>query len=148
MNCQPGDLAVVVEAYNPNNIGLILRVLHSHPNQKALLIEPGDHIWTAQSHQPQTYDVEGALVYRTVGPVPDSYLQPIRGYPLGRDIAEGVKEAIKAYEVSLKAQGASVNANRQASNAKPPAPIKPAKPIRRRSVRAGSNSKAQRADPG
>ena len=62
MNCQPGDLAVVVEAYNPNNIGLILRVLHSHPNQKALFIEPGDHIWTAQSHQPQTYDVEGALV--------------------------------------------------------------------------------------
>jgi hypothetical protein len=148
MNCQPGDLAVVVEAYNPNNIGLILRVLHSHPNQKALLIEPGDHIWTAQSHQPQTYDVEGALVYRTVGPVPDSYLQPIRGYPLGRDIADGVQEAIKAYEESLKALDASVNANGQVSNAKSPAPIKPVKSIRRRSVKAVSNSKGQRNEPG
>jgi hypothetical protein len=92
MNCKPGDLAVVVEAYNPSNIGSIVRVLRSHPNQSVIAIEPGDHIWTMEATHPQAYEVEGELVYRSSGPVPDSYLRPIRGYSLGRDIADGLSQ--------------------------------------------------------
>ena len=53
MNCKPGDLAVVVDAYNPTNIGSILRILRTHEDQAALLIEPGDHIWTMVATHPQ-----------------------------------------------------------------------------------------------
>ena len=121
MNCKPSDLAIVVDAYNPCNIGSILRVIKSHRSQLALLVEPGDHIWMVQATHPQAYERGQKIVWRTKGPVPDSVLQPIRGYPLGRDIAEGVSEAIKDYEESLKGPGASVIANGQASNEKSPA---------------------------
>ena len=90
MNCKPGDLAVVVDAYNPTNIGSILRILRTHEDQAALLIEPGDHIWTMVATHPQAYEQNGEIHYLISGPVPDSVLRPIRGLPLGRDIAEGL----------------------------------------------------------
>lgn len=79
MNCKPGDLAVVVKAHNPCNIGSILRVLHSHPNQSALITDPTDHIWMIEATHPQAYEINGVIAYYNRGPVPDSYLRPIRG---------------------------------------------------------------------
>ena len=35
-----GDLAITVEAFNPTNIGSIVRVLHKHQNQSALICSP------------------------------------------------------------------------------------------------------------
>ena len=37
LNCKPGDLAVVITAHNPENIGTILRVIKKHHNQDALV---------------------------------------------------------------------------------------------------------------
>ncbi|MFM7800628.1 MAG: hypothetical protein ACKO69_00530 [Limnohabitans sp.] len=134
MNCRPGDLAVVVEAYNPSNIGSIVRVLRSHPNQKVLVTEPGDHIWTMEATHPQAYEVDGALVYRSSGPVPDSYLRPIRGYPLGRDIADGVPAAIAEFEASQAAAERAIHkANLAAKAARQ---SRRGKTIRRRSVKS------------
>jgi hypothetical protein len=96
MNCKPGDLAIVVDAYNPCNIGSILRVIKSHHNQRALSIETGDHIWTVQATHPQAYEKGQKIIWRIKGPVPDSVLRPIRGLPLGRDIAEGLKDFLKS----------------------------------------------------
>jgi len=96
MNCKPGDLAIVVDAYNPCNIGSILKVLKTHRNQRELLVEPGDHIWMVQATHPQAYEIGQKIVWRTKGPVPDSFLRPIRGLPLGRDIAEGLKDLLKS----------------------------------------------------
>ena len=79
MNCKPGDLAIVVDAHNPCNIGSILRILKSHRNQTSLLIEPGDHIWLVQATHPQAYERGQKIIYRMKGPVPDSVLRPIRG---------------------------------------------------------------------
>jgi hypothetical protein len=131
MNCQPGDLAIVVEAYNPSNIGSIVRVLRSHPNQSVIAIEPGDHIWSMQATHPQAYEIKGKLVYRSSGPVPDSYLRPIRGYPLGRDIAEGVLEAVKSYEAAQRNASLVNTAQANARHSK-----RTGKTIRRRSVRS------------
>jgi hypothetical protein len=39
LNCRPGDLAITVDAYNPVNIGSIVRVLHKHHNQSALIVD-------------------------------------------------------------------------------------------------------------
>ena len=92
MNCKPGDLAIVVDAHNPCNIGSILRVLKTHRNQKSLLIEPGDHIWLVQATHPQAYEKGQKIIYRMKGQVPDSVLRPIRGLPPER--SEGIKNGL------------------------------------------------------
>ena len=47
LNCKPGDLAVVITAHNPENIGTIVRVIKKHHNQNALVDFKGSHIWMA-----------------------------------------------------------------------------------------------------
>ena len=44
LNCKPGDLAVVITAHNPENIGTIVRVIKKHHNQNALVDFKGSHI--------------------------------------------------------------------------------------------------------
>lgn len=88
--CSAGDLAVIVYAYNTVNIGAIVRVLALHPNQRQIQSHPVDILWTCQATRPMTYSVGDKRCKRKTGPVPDSYLQPIRGEPLGMDIAVGV----------------------------------------------------------
>ncbi len=89
-NCKPGDLAIVVDAYNPANIGTIVRVIRVHPNQGAMCKEPEDLLWFASAPRPMSYDVGGKIILRKKGPVPESLLRPIRGGPLGADIASGI----------------------------------------------------------
>ena len=43
-----------------------------------------------------SYDVDGKIILRKKGPVPDSLLRPIRGYPLGADIALGTTKPTSA----------------------------------------------------
>ena len=90
-NCQVGDLAIIIDAWNPENIGAIVRVIAAHPDQTALWKEPIDFLWTCVSPQPLTYERDGKLNYRTIGPSPDSRLRPIRGVPLAVDIADGIE---------------------------------------------------------
>jgi hypothetical protein len=85
LNCKPGDLAVIVTAYNLENIGTILRVLKTHKNQKAVLTDKEDHIWLAVAPRPMTYEVSGKLIRRKRGAVPDSVLRPIRGLPFSQE---------------------------------------------------------------
>ena len=95
-NCKPGDLALIVDAYNPENIGTILKVIKPHWNQRALTIEAGDFLWTAEAPRQMTYArSNGKLYFRKKGPVPDSLLRPIRGNPLGADLATGVKKFVE-----------------------------------------------------
>lgn len=85
--CYPGDLAVVIEAYNADNIGTIVKVVCLHPDQRELLVPPTDTLWTVEARHLMTYDYGGKKRGKRIGPVPDSYLQPIRGEPMGQDIA-------------------------------------------------------------
>ncbi len=85
MNCEPGDLAIVVNAVNPINIGTIVKVLHSHQNQKSLFVAADDHIWMVSAPQAMTYTVGDKQVLRKLGPVNDNCLKPIRG--LRSDVA-------------------------------------------------------------
>ena len=81
LNCKPGDLAIVVTAHNPENIGTILRVLKKHHNQNALFDYTGAHICMAEAPRPMVYDVGGKIVRMRKGAVPDAILRPIRGLP-------------------------------------------------------------------
>jgi len=107
LNCQPGDLAITVEAYNAINIGSVVRVLHKHHNQSALVVEPDDFLWYVEAAHYLTYSRGLKFTRRKRGAAPDSYLRPIRGEPLGKDFAVQDIESIdrqeskqRAYEVT------------------------------------------------
>ena len=92
LNCRPGDMAIIVEAFIPVNVGAIVKVIGKHRNQKVICASPEEFIWLIEAPHPLTYEVKGKLVRKLKGGAPDSGLQPIRGLPLGRDISEGVRE--------------------------------------------------------
>ena len=77
--CKPGDLAIVVEAYNPCNIGTIVHVIGLYSGKSRICAPEGDVIWLAQASQPMTYSDPSKLSRRRRGPIPDSQLRPIRG---------------------------------------------------------------------
>ena len=79
--CKPGDLAIVVEAYNPCNLGTIVHVIGLYSGKTGICAPEGDVIWLAQASQPMTYAAPSKLSRRSRGPIPDSQLRPIRGQP-------------------------------------------------------------------
>ena len=95
LNCKPGDLAVVITAHNPENIGTIVRVIKKHHNQNALVDFKGSHIWMAEAPRPMLYDVGGKMVRRRKGAVPDAILRPIRGLPANDEICATKTEMYK-----------------------------------------------------
>ena len=102
LNCRPGDLAITVEAFNPINIGSIVRVLHKHHNQSALSVEPDDFLWYVEAAHYLTYSKGEKVFRRKRGAAPDSYLRAIRGNPLGQDIAVQVIESLDRQEGKLR----------------------------------------------
>jgi hypothetical protein len=80
-NCKPGDLAIVVQAYNACNVGTIVKVLRLSGDQEALYTPGAYLIWIVEAAHLLTYDHSGVLKTERTGPVPDSYLRPIRGNP-------------------------------------------------------------------
>ena len=82
VRCRPGDLALVVDAINPENIGQIVEVLSAATGRPFKLKEQG-HAW--QVRCPGGYAglhysySDGRVVVHNEGPALDSALQPIRG---------------------------------------------------------------------
>ena len=103
LNCRAGDLAVIVDAFTPENIGMFVKVLGKHRNQSACPAE--DVIWLVQATQPMRYEKLGKITHKRKGPVPDTWLYPIRGYPLGWDPAIGVCESLDKKEGKLTKSG-------------------------------------------
>jgi hypothetical protein len=95
LNCKPGDLAVIVDAYNPENIGTFVKVLKAHKNQFDLVKPEGDVLWLVEASRPMSYDVSGRINKRKKGVAPDSSIRPIRGITEFADIAvENFKQEI------------------------------------------------------
>ena len=90
LNCNVGDLAVIVDAYNPENIGTFVRVINPHHNQGAIAKHEDDLLWLVKGSKSLIYDRNGKKVKRRKGAAPDSVLRPIRGLYEGKDIADGV----------------------------------------------------------
>jgi hypothetical protein len=83
--CRPGDLAVIVFAENEQNIGLVVHVLRRHSGRGRLALKDKGPLWSVTCAQPMTYTLGGKYIFRTRGPVPDAYMQPIRGGPVPVD---------------------------------------------------------------
>jgi hypothetical protein len=85
MNCKPGDLAVIVRAVHPENVGCLVHVLGPSGENAAknLTHHRGEVLWLVQAQRPlrTTFYLAGVPV--DVKPtdttnMPDSHLRPIR----------------------------------------------------------------------
>lgn len=79
--CKPGDLAVVVQAQNSSNLGLIVRVVSPYAQDANFAIK--GMLWLCECSHPMTWVRSGRTITAFSGPIPDSLLQPIRG--IGQD---------------------------------------------------------------
>jgi hypothetical protein len=77
--CRPGDLAIIVFAQNAPNLGLIVRVLRPHSGRGKRAVKDVGPLWTCECARPLMWTYGDQVLLRRSGPVPDSYLQPIRG---------------------------------------------------------------------
>ncbi len=79
LNCQPHDIAVVVNAKQPENNGSIVRVLRRHINTPEWNYGETP-AWWCVSDQLMTwkFEMSGRVMRLHEGPVPDRNLRPIR----------------------------------------------------------------------
>jgi hypothetical protein len=82
--CQPGNLAIVVESYNLENLGRIVKVLKPHKPVGPLAMHDLEPIWDIESDSLMVWSVGEKIIKQRSGPCPDSQLQPIRGRKLNR----------------------------------------------------------------
>ena len=55
LNCRPGDMAIVVEGFNPVNIGAAVKVIGKHRNQRVLCASPEEFIWLIEAPHPLSF---------------------------------------------------------------------------------------------
>lgn len=78
--CKAGDLAVVISANNRENLGQIISVIEPYANQGPVVFgEKDGFIWLCESPMPMVWLVKDRYYRARRGPVPDSYLKPVRG---------------------------------------------------------------------
>ena len=77
--CKPGDMAIVIDAQNPDNIGLIVKVMGRHDPEAANFRLDLGPVWTCECAHPMVWTRDGRPHIARTGPIPDRLLQPIRG---------------------------------------------------------------------
>ena len=88
--CKVGDLAVVVQAKFPSNLGRIVQVVGLHDGTGDIVYTPEfSPVWLVVASTRLTWTCNGKRYRRKSGPVPDQQLQPIRG--LGSSDGSDVK---------------------------------------------------------
>jgi hypothetical protein len=92
LRCKPGDIALVIRAEHLHNIGLIVRVLRPYTGGDIELPDKG-FLWEVDCRQLQMWMLNGSVLWRHCGPVPDDYLLPIRG---SRDAHHALDKARRA----------------------------------------------------
>lgn len=79
LRCKPGDLAIVIKATIPENLGLIVKVICRDPGKDIIRFHERENAWFVESQLPMTWLVNQKKYQRLSGPVPDAVLQPIKG---------------------------------------------------------------------
>jgi len=97
MRCKPGDLAVIIDAFNRTNIGRIVKVIALHDRKGTLTMADSPDVWLVHCAQPLTWTVGDKRYRRKSGPAPDAQLQPIRG--------DALDNGLGAEELTSRATG-------------------------------------------
>lgn len=86
MNVKPGDLAYLIRAEIPKNIGAVVEVLRLCTEYDCYANDPA---WWVRSPAPMMH-TNGSFQFD--GTAPDRNLRPISGVPVDEDITEDLKE--------------------------------------------------------
>ncbi|CAM8647916.1 hypothetical protein MCEGEM3_02726 [Oxalobacteraceae bacterium] len=90
LRCRPGDLAIVIQAEFAINLGRIVRIIGVDDRKGDILFPEQTPTWLVRCELPMTWHNDNKRHRRRQGPVPDAYLQPVRGKFMGKDIADGL----------------------------------------------------------
>ena len=90
LRCRPGDLAIVIQAEFATNLGRIVQVIEIDDRKGDLQFPLQTPTWVVHCKSPMTWRDHKKRYRRKQGPVPDAYLHPIRGNPVGKDVADGL----------------------------------------------------------
>ncbi len=77
MRCTEGNLAIIIDAYNSENIGKIVKIVRLQTMREHLKIRHHTRVWMVQSAQKLKWNMHGTYQYEHFGPVPESQLQPL-----------------------------------------------------------------------
>jgi hypothetical protein len=100
-NCKVGDLAITVNAYNPENIGKIVRIIRASGFIEWFGFDEPTWVWTVQtegSDLTYQYGESPKKSYQNQGEVPDVFLRPIKPLKLD-DEANANGEVVIAEQV-------------------------------------------------
>lgn len=83
MNCQPGDLAIVVRSSIEENIGKIVDVIKAYDPRDTGILSTDDsrQLWYCETKGSKLrwWSEDGCgIIYRNDGPIPDEFLRPLR----------------------------------------------------------------------
>ena len=79
MNCNPGDMALIVSSRFEQNVGVIVDVVGAQQGKIVMPQEAG-HVWHCRARGLVAYEtVFGERIVTSEGPIPDYCLRPIRG---------------------------------------------------------------------
>lgn len=89
MKCKPGDMAVVLSAFHPSNVGRFVSVVRLYDNTACDNLAWEPPVWLVESNAPLTWTRGKSRWLGNQGPVPDAVLQPIRGVSTGKTQSSG-----------------------------------------------------------
>ena len=78
MKCFEGDMAIIIDAYNPENIGKIVKVLRKQTMRERLRIRHQGTVWIVHSAEKLKWNMWGRHFMENFGPVPENQLQPLK----------------------------------------------------------------------
>jgi hypothetical protein len=113
LRCRPGDLAIVIQAQFPTNMGRIVRIIGVDDRKGDLLFPLQTPTWEVRCKLPMTWRSNNKRFRRKQGPVPDACLQPIHGNFIGKDIADGL---ISLGAISVQLTSACLAENSEKDN--------------------------------
>lgn len=79
MRCKKGDLAIVISAHYKDNIGCIVTIIRMARKNGFLNMKNQGPLWLVSCGQNMKWTKENKIFRKKIGPVPDCFLQPIRG---------------------------------------------------------------------
>jgi hypothetical protein len=82
MRCKKGDLAIVVSANYEENIGCIVTIISMVSTNGFLNMQNQGPLWLVSCQHNMKWTFNTKVFRKKCGPVPDCFLQPIRGIEL------------------------------------------------------------------
>lgn len=77
MSYTAGNLAIIIDAYNPENIGKVVKLLRTQTMRERLRMRNQGKVWIVYSPEKLKWNMWGKYFHENFGPVPEIQMQPL-----------------------------------------------------------------------